>query len=115
MVVSTPRVDDPMILVVAMVAFCIFIIIIIFFESINLQYESNNNSTSYSCFCEYDFVMRIIIAFSIEVRKHFDEERAKESDGERESIIRMRVVQKLFVLLLCCVVQKSFSLRPYSN
>jgi len=38
-VVSTPRVprgDDPMILVVAMVAFCIFIIII-FFESINLQ------------------------------------------------------------------------------
>ena len=28
--------------------------------------------------------MRIIIAFSIEVRKHFDEERAKESDGERE-------------------------------
>jgi len=38
-VVSTPRVprgDDPMILVVAM-AFCIFIIIIIFFESINLQ------------------------------------------------------------------------------
>tara|TARA_B100000405_G_C16677973_1_gene408279 strand:+ start:1048 stop:1320 length:273 start_codon:yes stop_codon:yes gene_type:complete len=77
-VVSTPRVDDPMILVVAMVAFCIFIIIIIFFESINLQYESNNNSTSYSCFCEYDFVMRIIIAFSIEVRKHFDEERARE-------------------------------------
>ena len=44
--------------------------------------------------------MRIIIAFSIEVRKHFDEERAKESDGERESIIRMRV-QKLFVLLCC--------------
>ena len=55
--------------------------------------------------------MRIIIAFSIEVRKHFDEERAKESDGERErereSIIRMRVVQKLFVLL--CLLFKKVS------
>ena len=53
--------------------------------------------------------MRIIIAFLIEVRKHFDEERAKESDGEREreSIIRMRVVQKLFVLL--CLLFKKVS------
>ena len=61
--------------------------------------------------------MRIIIAFSIKVRKHFDEERAKESDGERErerEYNKNESRTKTFCVVVF-VVQKSFSLRPYST
>ena len=49
--------------------------------------------------------MRIIIAFLIEVRKHFDEERAKrvmERERERESIILIESYKTFCVVVLCC-------------
>ena len=106
---STPRVDDPMILVVAiLMAFCVIIIIKIFLNQSTYNSSSRNNSTSYSCFCEYDFVdayyyrvFRSKYESTLMRRERIELERERERE---RSLLETRVYNTTFcvVVVLCC-------------